>query len=116
MLKRLKKSDIDTNELIDRVRDYLFSIGIRTSRERAWDILQKVHHLPYEMLIEKNPEIKYQGPGRHIRISTHENQVFHIRELGRYELKGFSTGKAAIKFTPAEAVKKKVSEEVKVIK
>lgn len=114
MLNSLQKSDKDTNELIERVKDYLFSIGIRTTRERAWDILQKVNHLPYEMLLEKNPEITYQGQGRHVRQTTHESQVFVIRSLGRYELKGLSNGKAVIKFIPSKALKNKVSESVKV--
>lgn len=114
MLKSLQKSDKDTNELIDRVKEYLFSIGIRTTRERAWEILQKVNHLPYEMLLEKNPEITYQGPGRHVRQSTHEGQVFVIKDLGRYELKGLAKGKAVIKFIPSHTLKNKVAESVKV--
>lgn len=114
MLNSLQKSDKDTNELIDRVRDYLFSIGIRTTRERAWDILQKVNHLPYEMLLEKNPEIKYQGQGRHVRQATHESQVFVIRNLGRYELKGLAKGSAVIKFIPSNSLKNKIGESVKV--
>ena len=35
MLNRLQKVDKDTNELIDAVKDFLFSVGVRTSRERA---------------------------------------------------------------------------------
>ena len=48
MLSKLQKADKDTNDLIDQVREYLFSIGIRTTRERAWDIFQSVHQLPYK--------------------------------------------------------------------
>jgi len=117
MLDILQKSDKDTNELIDKVKDYLFSVGIRTTRERAWDILQNVHQLPYKMLIEKNPEIKYQGQGQHIIQSKHGSQVLVIRHLGRFELKGVGrkeSKKAAVKFVPSKALKNKIEESVKV--
>lgn len=118
MLDSLQKSDKDTNELIDKVRDYLFSIGIRTTRERAWDIFQTVHQLPYKMLIERNPVITYQGNGQHISYK-HGNQLLVVRHLGRFEIKGVSARKnkkkvAAIKFSPSYDIKKLV-EKVEVI-
>lgn len=119
MLKSLQKSDKDTNELIDKMRDYLFSVGIRTTRERAWDIFLKAHEIPYDTLLKNNQEIEYQGNGKHILQSTHESQILVIRNLGRYELKGIKgnsgkTRKASIKFIPSEKIKNKVEESVKV--
>jgi len=114
MLKSLQKSDEETIQLIERVRDYLFSVGIRASKERAWDILQNITQIPYDMLIENNEEIKYQGASRNIRKSSHPRQVLSIKDLGRYELKGLSTGKATIKFIPSETLKHKIEESVKV--
>jgi hypothetical protein len=118
MLNKLQKADKDTNDLIDQVRDYLFSIGIRTSRERAWDIFQNVHQLPYKMLIERNPTIKYQGVGNHIS-HKHGDQMLVIKHLGRFEIKGVSSKKdqkktAAIKFAPSNEIKKLV-QKVEVI-
>lgn len=119
MLNKLQKADADTNELINQVRDYLFSIGIRTSRERAWDIFQKVHQLPYLMLIEKNPEIEYQGVGQHISHNKHSKQFLAIKNVGRFELKGVSSTrdqkkKAAVKFMPSAEMKRLVAEKVEV--
>ena len=118
MLKKLQKADKDTNELIDQVKEYLFSIGIRTSRERAWDIFQKVHQIPYLMLIERNPEIKYQGVGQHIS-HKHGDQLLVIKDLGKFEIKGVSMRRndkkrAAVKFTPSAEIKALV-EQVKVV-
>lgn len=108
MLKKLQKIDDDTNELIDRVKGYLFSVGIRTSRERTWDIIQNITTLPYEMLAERNDVIKYQGQGKHI-THKHGNQMMVIRDIGKYELKGVSRSKedakrASVKFLPSAAI------------
>ena len=118
MLDKLQKADKDTNELIDRVKDYLFSVGIRTSRERAWDILQNVHQIPYKMLIERNPKIEYQGVGAHIS-HKHGDQLLVVKHLGKFEIKGVGAKRdqkktAAIKFTPSNDIKKMV-EQVEVI-
>jgi hypothetical protein len=118
MLNRLQKADKDTNELIDQVQKHLFSIGIRTSRERAWDIFQTIHQLPYRYLIEKNPVIKYQGVGAHIS-HKHGSQMLVIKHLGKFEIKGVSDKKdkkkkASIKFKPSNDIKKLV-ETVEVI-
>lgn len=110
MLDKLQKVDKDTNDLINEVRKYLFSVGIRTSRERAWDILQTVHQLPYKILIDKNPRIKYQGAGAHIS-HKHGDQLLAIKHLGKFEIKGVSSKKdkkktATVKFTPSNEIKK----------
>ena len=109
MLNKLQKADKDTNDLIDQVRAYLFSIGIRATRERAWDIFQAVHQIPYKMLIEKNPKIKYQGAGAHIS-HKHNSQLLVVKNLGRFEIKGVSSKKdkkktATIKFMPSYEVR-----------
>jgi hypothetical protein len=109
MLDKLQKADKDTNELIDKVKAYLFSIGIRTTRERAWDIFQTIHQMPYKELIEKNPIIKYQGAGAHIG-HKHGSQILVIKNLGRFEIKGVSSKKdkkktATIKFMPSYEVR-----------
>lgn len=119
MLNKLQKADKDTNDLINQVKEYLFSIGIRTSRERAWDIFQTVHQMPYLMLVERNPEIEYQGVGQHISHNKHGNQFLAIKSVGRFELKGVSSKreqkkKAAVKFMPSAEMKKLVAEKVKV--
>lgn len=109
MLSKLQKVDKDTNDLIDQVREYLFSIGIRTTRERAWDIFQAIHQLPYKILIERNKTIKYQGAGAHIS-HKHENQLLVVKNIGRFEIKGVSSKKdkkktATIKFMPSYEVR-----------
>lgn len=118
MLTRLQKTDKDTNELIDIVKDYLFSVGVRTSRERAWEIFKAIHKLPYKIMVEKNPVIKYQGQGRHIS-SKHGDQLLSIKDVGRFELMGVSSKKgqqkrAAIKFTPSNDIKELI-ETIKVL-
>jgi len=118
MLTKLQKADKDTNKLIDEYKDFLFSIGIRTSRERAWEIFQQAHKLPYTMLIKANPEISYQGAGRHITHSQ-GNQLLVIKNIGKFEIKGVSDKKdneksAAIKFIPSNDVKAML-EEVRVV-
>lgn len=118
MLPRLQKVDKDTNELIDRVKNYLFSIGIRTSRERAWEVFRAIHHMPYELLIEKNPKIKYQGAGQHIS-HKHGNMLLSIKNVGKFKLQGVSTKqgkkkKAAIKFEPSNEMKNLI-EKIEVV-
>lgn len=119
MLSKLQKSDKDTNELIDMAKAYLFSVGVRTSRERAWDILKNMHQLPYKLLVARNKQIEYQGQGVHIS-HKHGDQLLVVRNIGRFELKGVSSRKtkektATIKFTPSEEIKKEV-QKIKVIK
>lgn len=109
MLNKLQKIDKDTNDLIESFRDYLFSVGVRTSKERAWDILQQSYKLPFEFLISKNQSIKYQGAGKHIS-HKHDNQLMVIRNLGKFEVKGVvnkatGTKSATIKFTPSNDIK-----------
>ena len=109
MLKRLQKKDEKTNELIERVRKYLFSVGVRTSKERAWDIFQNVFTIPFEYMAEKNPKIKYQGSG--VQISKkHGDQLLVVKGIGRFEVQGVSvkkdrSKKAAIKFKPAQEIR-----------
>lgn len=94
MRQPLQKIDDDTNKLIDLFKDFLHSNGIRTTRERAWIILQKAHRLPFEYLIEKNTDgIEYQGAGQHIS-SKHGNQLMVVKELGRFEVKAVSDRKS----------------------
>ena len=94
MRQPLQKIDDDTNKLIDLFKDFLHSNGIRTTRERAWIILQKAHRLPFEYLIEKNTDgIAYQGAGQHIS-SKHGNQLMVVKELGRFEVKAVSDRKS----------------------
>ena len=119
MLTRLQKVDKDTNELIDMVKEYLFSVGVRTSKERAWDIFQTIHQLPYRFMVERNKEIKYQGQGMHI---THKygNQLLTIKNIGKFELKAVSVKKDSIKrptikFTPSAEIRSLIEENVKVI-
>lgn len=119
MLTRLQKVDKDTNELIEMVKDYLFSVGIRTSKERAWDIFQKVHQLPYKFMIERNKEIRYQGQGMHI-THKHGNQLLTIKNIGRFELKGVSVRKnsakkATIKFSPSKEIRRLIEDNIKVV-
>ena len=119
-LSKLQKSDKDTNELIDKVREYLFSIGIRTSRERAWDIFQAIHKMPYEILITKNKVIKYQGQGQHISHKNQPSQVLTIKDIGKFEIKAVSSTKskpkrASIKFVASKDIQKMLDEKVEVI-
>lgn len=118
---KLQKIDEDTNALIDNFRAYLFSIGIRTTREKTWLILQKAHRLPYEHLIEKNKEgIEYQGQGQHIS-AKHGNQLMVIKELGRYEVKAVSNRKkdleynATIRFRPSQDLTQEIREKIPVL-
>jgi hypothetical protein len=118
MLNKLQKADKDTNDLIDMVKNYLFSVGIRTSRERAWDVFQAIHKLPYKLIANRNPSIVYQGQGQHI-LAKHGNQLLVIKEVGRFELKGVSSKKgqpkhAAVKFIPSADIQKLIGKiEVK---
>lgn len=116
----LQKIDKRTNEIISLFRDFLFSVGVRTSHERAWVILQKAHRLPFEYLIELNKEgIKYQGSGQHIS-AKHGNQLMVIKELGRFELKAVSARKdqekqSTIRYTIPRDLLREVREKVKVL-
>ena len=119
MLAKLQTKDTRSNELIDKVTAYLFSVGIRTTRERAWDIIQNVHRIPYEMLVELNPVIKYQGQGTHIS-RKHGNQLLSIRNLGNFELKGVSNKKgmakkASIRFRPSKTLRRYIEENIEVV-
>lgn len=117
---KLQKVDDDTNALIDEFRAFLFSIGYRATREKAWAILQKAHKLPYEVLIDKNKGgIEYQGQGRHIS-SRHGNQLMVIKELGRFEVKAIVDKSsdemfgynATIKFKPSQDLVKEIREVI----
>lgn len=118
----LQKVDEDTNKLIDDFRAFLFSIGYRATREKAWTVLQKAHKIPYEHLIEKNKEgIEYQGQGRHIS-AKHGNQLMVIRELGRFEVKAVSNRNkeeesysATIKFKPSQDLMDEIKSSIPVL-
>ena len=117
MLQRLQKKDKHTKELIKQMTKYLFSVGIRTSEERAWDILQTAFKLPFEYVVSLNDEIGYQGQGVHIS-SKHGDQLVTIKDLGRFELKAVGkedSRKAVVKFKPSEDINRLVETKVKVI-
>ena len=110
MKKRIFKIDTDTVELIEEVRRYLFSIGIRTSRERAWDIFKSVFQIPFNMLIEKNPKLEYSR-----RPARNSSQVLSVRDLGRFVLKANVSGSVGAKFHPSTKLTKRLNAEVEVI-
>ena len=119
MLKKLQKTDKDTKELIKEVQKYLFSVGIRTSKERAWDIFQNVFKIPYMMMLERNDKIPYQGAGRHI-THNHGEQLLTVKNIGKFELKGVSDKKskskrASIRFVPSYEIKRLIEESVEVL-
>lgn len=117
MANRLQKADADTNALIDSFQAYLIEYfrkkgirGLNITREFAWDVFRTVHKLPYALLIQRNPKIKYQGVGQHIS-SKHGSQQLVIKEIGKFELQGVSmkreqSKKAAIKFKPSKDIQK----------
>lgn len=111
----LQKIDERTNEIIDLFRDFLFSVGVRTTRERAWVILKKAHRLPFEYLIYLNEDegIEYQGQGVHIS-AKHGNQLMVIKELGRFEIQSTKQRQATIKYKPPKDLVAEVKERVKV--
>lgn len=118
--KKLQKIDLDTNAMINAVQQYLVSTHkLKTvTRDMAWQIFQTIHKLPYHVLISRNPEIEYQGQGRHLS-HKHENQLLVIKDLGRFELQGVSSKKdlaksARIKFTPSKDIDR-LLENVKVV-
>jgi hypothetical protein len=120
VLEKLQKTDSDTLELIDKVKEFLFSINVRVDDERAWEIFKGVFVIPFEMLVAKNPEIKYQGAGRHLRLKSHANQRLVVRGLGKFELKAVSSKKderkkASIKFIPGEGLRKTIEERIVVV-
>lgn len=101
-----------SKEIIEMVRDYLFRVGIATSRERAWAIFQEMQYIPYRYLIEKNKDegIEYQGSGKYISNKDYPNQALTIQGVGRYELKAIKDNankkyKANIIFKPARTIK-----------
>lgn len=116
----LQKVDERTNEVIDLFTKFLFSVGIRTTKERAWVILKKAQRLPFEYLIALNEEegIEYQGAGKHIS-AKHGNQLMTIRELGRYELKAVSSKKddkktATIRYVLPTDLQQEIMDKIKV--
>lgn len=116
ILDKLQKTDKHTKHLIKEVQKLLFSLGIRTSKERAWAVFQQVFKLPFEYVASLNDEIEYQGAGVHIS-SRHGNQLVVIKDLGRFEIKAVGKPgkrKATIKFTPSEDIKRLVEESVEV--
>lgn len=120
MLDKLQKIDEDTLELIKRANQLFFRLGIRTDEERTWEVIKELFKLPFEMIIEKNPEIEYQGQGVHLTNKQHPTQVMTIRELGRFELKAVSTRqnnlkRPAIRFKPTKEIQLLAEQKVKVI-
>jgi len=120
MLDKLQKIDEDTLELIKRANQLFFRVGIRTDEERTWEIIKELFKLPFKMIIEKNPEIEYQGKGVHLTNKQHPTQVMTIRELGRFELKAVSTRqnnikRPAIRFKPTKEIQLLAEQKVKVI-
>lgn len=125
MATKLQKADSDTNALIDAVQVFLLEYfrkkgikGLNITREFAWEVFQTVHKLPYVLLINRNPEIKYQGVGQHIS-KKHGSQQLVIKEVGKFELQGVSMKRgqekrAAIKFRPSKDITK-LLENVKVV-
>lgn len=119
ILDRLQKVDKDTLEVIDIVTDTLFRLGVRTSKERAWEIFKQLNKIPFEFLIDRNKEIEYQGQGVHLS-SKHAKQRLVIKDIGKYEVKAVSARKsldrkAVIKFTPSEDIKNYALENIKVM-
>lgn len=122
MLKKLQKTDEDTIALIKEVSKYLFSIGIRTSEERAWDIVQEIYKIPYKMLVERNPEItKWTEDGKYAARTSGKHQL-SIRGLGKFTLQAVGKGKnkdnnsARVKFAPSKDIQNILDEKVKVVK
>lgn len=112
ILDKLQKVDEETLDIVGLTQDILFSLGIRTSKERAWEVFKRLNKLPFEYLINRNKKdgIEYQGQGVHLS-SKHANQRLVIKEVGQYELKAVSARKslekkAVVKFTPSEDIKK----------
>ena len=119
MLDRLQKIDQDTNDLIEEVQKFLFSVGVRTSKERAWAIFKACYKIPFEMLITRNNTIEYQGQGVHLS-SRHNKQRLVIKDIGKFEIKGVSMKKdiaktAVVKFIPSYDIKNLVAAKVEVI-
>lgn len=114
----LQKIDEATNNLINEYQAFLFSMGIRISRERVWQVLEKAYKLPYEVLIDLNKDgIIDQGQGRHIS-SKHGNQLMVIKGLGRFEVKAIGPQDnrgASIKFKPSQDMDREVREQIPVI-
>ena len=48
MLDRLQKADQETIEFIKLIKQTLFSLGIRTSEERAWEVFKSLNKLPFQ--------------------------------------------------------------------
>lgn len=113
-LDKLQKSDTDTLELIEAFTDYLFSIGVRTDKERAWAIFQTAFKLPYDLLAKRNNEITYQGQGVHLTHKKFGNQILTIKDLGRFEIKANKNGRVKVNFTPSKDVFNYLEEKVKV--
>ena len=116
ILDRLQKVDKHTKKLIEEMRKALFSMGVRTSNERAWAILQAAFKLPFEYIIGLNEEIEYQGAGVHIS-SKHGDQLVVIKDLGRFEVKAVGNEgnrKAVVKFIPSEDIKNLAEEAIRV--
>ena len=118
--KKLQKIDNDTNAIIDAFQTYLVrDHNLKTvTRDKALQIFQMIHKLPYHVLISRNPEITYQGQGRHLN-NKFEKQQLVIKDLGKFELQGVSSKKhlektARIKFTPSKDINK-LLEKVKVV-
>lgn len=117
----VQKIDERTNEIIELFTQFLFSVGVRTSKQRAWEILKKAHRLPFEYLIALNEDdgIEYQGQGKHLS-AKHGNQLMVIRELGRFELKAVSDRRSrekrpTIKYIVPKDLLAETRERIKVV-
>lgn len=121
IMRALQKEDKDTKELIQKAKDFLFSVGVRTSSERAWEIFKAMHKIPIDMLVERNEEIEYIGNGKHL-TSKHEDYYLSIKYVGRFELKAVSSPTSqksrtpTIKYKPSANVRKAIADSVKVKK
>ncbi len=113
-LDRLQKADEDTLNLIDEFTKYLFSVGVRTDKERAWAIFKTAFKIPYEMLANQNKSIEYHGQGRHLSHEKHGKQILTIKDVGRFEIKATKGGKIMLSFKPSKDVINNLNERVTV--
>jgi len=125
MTKKLQKADKDTNALIDTMQAFLLEYfrkkgirGLNITREFAWEVFHTAHKLPYVLLINRNPQITYQGVGQHIS-SKHGSQQLVIKDIGKFEIQGVSMKRddskhASIKFRPSKDIHR-LLESVKVV-
>jgi len=119
-MRKIQKVDIDTLAIIEVVKQYLFSIGIRVSNEKAFQIFKVMQQLPYMILIDRNKEgIKYQGSGSHLTHEEHGSQILAIQDIGRFELKAIKNRHHGyvphIKYTTDGAFNRYLNESIKIL-